>query len=419
MADAISQCSPKTTSASLSGRRTTIAIPSASITSPINTAVNKIRTQLTFSPPTMVNQNGSFESDRVIKSGYVQKRTQRTKVWKTVFLVLRPNAIYIYKSDKESKLRHKIYLSDLSAVAPLSDPKQKRINLLGLFSPARNFHFEAPSAKDAQEWIDLIRQNARIEEEEEEMFLASPIIRRQTFAPTSILRTTDGSYEAPDQEHFMSSSPEPFDTSRSRSIYSKGRRPSHHDYSGLSANEVASQSDFSDVEVQRGHGASFESFPVSPTFIPGAQADPHFNSKPVGDQNTSQTSGLNVERDPDRIVWQGWLWFLKGKRGMRQWKNCWAVLRPRNLILYKDELEYTASFIFSLASIVNVMDIDPVSKTKVHCMQLITDEKSYRFCAHDEESLVHCLGAFKSLLSKRKELEASVALSAQGIAASP
>jgi hypothetical protein len=31
----------------------------------------------TFSP---VNQNGSFEFDRVLKSGYVQKRTRKTKV---------------------------------------------------------------------------------------------------------------------------------------------------------------------------------------------------------------------------------------------------------------------------------------------------------------------------------------------------
>src|SRR4051812_2961699 len=31
----------------------------------------------TFSP---VNENGSFEFDRVIKSGYMQKRTQKTKV---------------------------------------------------------------------------------------------------------------------------------------------------------------------------------------------------------------------------------------------------------------------------------------------------------------------------------------------------
>jgi hypothetical protein len=35
-----------------------------------------------FEPETRVpvNQNGSFEADRVLKSGYVQKRTQKTKV---------------------------------------------------------------------------------------------------------------------------------------------------------------------------------------------------------------------------------------------------------------------------------------------------------------------------------------------------
>ncbi|KAI1185902.1 PH domain-containing protein [Nemania serpens] len=422
MAEVATQCLPPASGASLSSRRTTIAIPPTSIASPINTAVSRLRNQLGLSISSPVNQNGSFEFDRVLKSGYVQKRTQKTKVWKTVYLVLRPNALYIYKSDKESKLRHKLHLSDLSAVVPLKDPKQKRNHLFGLFSPARNYHFEAPTAKDAQEWIDLIRKDARIEEEEEEMFLASPIVRRHSLAPASMLKTTDGSRDLPvvDHERFLSSSPEPPDRRASKSVRSGGRRQSHNDYSGLSANEVASQSDFSDVEYHRGHGASSESFTVPPpTSVSGTPSDPRAKQPVMGEQNASQISGLNVERDPDRVVWQGWLWFLKGKRGMRQWKNCWAVLRPRNLILYKDESEYTASFILPLPSIVSVMDIDPVSKTKVHCMQIITDEKSYRFCAYDEESLVHCLGAFKSLLAKRKELEARVSVSGQATVPAP
>ncbi|KAI0866863.1 PH domain-containing protein [Xylaria cubensis] len=414
MAETATQCLPQTASASLTGRRTTLAIPTSSITSPLNSAVTRLRNQLSLSTSSPVNQNGSFEFDRVLKSGYVQKRTQKTKVWKSVYLVLRPNALYMYKSDKESKLRHKLYLSDLSAVVPLKDPKQKRNHLLGLFSPARNYHFEAPTAKDAQEWIDLIRQVARIEEEEEEMFLASPIVRRQSFAPASMLKTPDGPRDAPGLDHVavLSSSPEPIDRATAKSVRSGVRRQSHNDYSGLSANELASQSDLSDVEGQRGHGASIESFTVPSS----GQLDPHPKRPNLGDHIASQVNGLNVERDPDRVVWQGWLWFLKGKRGMRQWKNCWAVLRPRNLILYKDESEYTASFILALTSIVNVVDIDPISKTKVHCIQIITDEKTYRFCAHDEESLVHCLGAFKSLLSKRKELEARVSVSGQGAA---
>src|SRR5271170_5786600 len=55
--------------------------PPASISMPIQSTATKIRSGHlnldTFSP---VNQNGSFEFDRVLKSGYVQKRTRKTKV---------------------------------------------------------------------------------------------------------------------------------------------------------------------------------------------------------------------------------------------------------------------------------------------------------------------------------------------------
>lgn len=397
-----------------------MAVPSPSpANNYINTQVNRLKSQFTSPQSSPVNQNGSFEFDRVLKSGYVQKRTQKTKTWKSVYLVLRPSALSIYKSDKESKLRHMIYTSELSAVTLLKDPKNKRHNLFGLFSPARNWHFEASNLKDAQEWVDLMRKDARIEEEEEEMFLASPIVRRQTFAPVSMLPNRSGTTKnlPSDHERPISSSPEPIDPRSSRSVPSTSRstkRLSHNDYSGLSGNELASHSDFSDNEGQRAHGASIESLT---TRSPDASATklesgPSASDRPMlVNRNASQLSGLNIENDPDRVVWQGWLWLLNSKRGIKQWKNRWAVLRPRNLILYKDESEYKASFILSLGTIVNVVDINPISKTKLHCFQAITDEKSYRFCAHDEETLVHCLGAFKSLLSKRRELEARAAAS--------
>jgi hypothetical protein len=317
--------------------------------------------------------------------------------------VLRPNALSIYKSDKESKLRHKIYLADLSAVTLLKDPKHKRHHLFGLFSPAKNFHFEAANSRDAQEWIDLIRQDARIEEEEEELFLASPIVRRQSFAPAGVLGAG---------ERCLSSSPEPMEPTSGFKPANPRRQSQNPESSGFSGNELASHSDLSDTEAQKFLGASIESLAVQSNNINSTLGEEVSNDCPrpsMGNRNASQLSGLNLEQDPDRVTWQGRLLLLKSKRGVKQWKDCWAVLRPRNLILYKDESEYTASFILSLASIVNVVDIDPVSKTKTHCLQIITDEKSYRLCAHDEETLVQCLGAFKSLLSKRKELEARAA----------
>lgn len=68
-------------------------------------------------------------------------------------MVLRSNYLSIYKDKNEEKLRQKIDLADLTAVTSLKDPKNKRHNLFGLFTPSRNYHLEASSAKDAAEWV--------------------------------------------------------------------------------------------------------------------------------------------------------------------------------------------------------------------------------------------------------------------------
>ncbi|RSL59151.1 hypothetical protein CEP54_007442 [Fusarium duplospermum] len=357
-----------------------------------------------FSP---VNNDGCFDFDRVVKSGYVQKRTQKTKKWKSVFLVLRPNTISLYKTDKEDRLRHQIYLSDLTAVAELKDPKHKRQNVFGLFSPSRNYHFQAQSAQEAQEWIALIRKDARIDEEEDEMFLSSPRVTRQSLAGMNPVPINGSLDRLGENERFLSSSPEPLASSTSKFGTSGGRRRSSIlESSGLSGAEFASHSDLSDTEGLRVQDTSFESFAVqSHTSLPPPGP---IRQAGMGIRSASQTSVSNIDQDPDRVIWQGWLYFLRNRSGMRQWKDMWAVLRPRNLILYKDESEYTARLILPLSSIVNVVDMDPLSKNKKHCLQVITEEKSYRFCAHDEDALVRCIGAFKSLLAKRRELEARV-----------
>ncbi|KAG6002122.1 hypothetical protein E4U21_003448 [Claviceps maximensis] len=357
-------------------------------------AASSSQSRPTYESLTNVNVNGCFESDRVIKSGYVEKRT-KTKNWKTVYLVMRPNTLAVYKNDKETKLRHQLCLSDLTAVTFLKDPKQKRDNVFGLFSPSRNFHLQAPSKQDAQEWVDLIRRDARIEEEEEEMFLANPLTRSlspggmMTFSTTGLSDALEGR----DVDGVFSSSPETYGPPGPGFISAADRRKSSTlDSSGMSGNEMPSYSDFSDTEFQRPN--IFASRTRSQASVHNA----------IGQNN----SVAAAEQDPDRVIWQGWLWQLRSKRGVKQWKDMWGVLRPRNFILYKNESEYTAQWIAELSAVVDVVDTDPVSKSKENCLQIITEEKSFRFCTHDEESLVQFIGAFKSLLAKRRGLEARV-----------
>ncbi|PBP18539.1 PH domain-containing protein [Diplocarpon rosae] len=303
----------------------------------------------TFSP---VNQNGSFEFDRVLKSGYVQKRTRKTKAWKPIYLVLRPNSLSIYRDQKEDKLRHKIHLSDLTAVVFLKDPKQKRQNVFGLFSSSRNYHLEATSRADAEEWVSLIRKEARIEEEEEEMLLASPSMNTAGNY-SGFERTMQKQHEQRlHDERLGSSSPEPSEpiVLRQPTEGTGYRRPSHTiEYSG------AEISDISDADItqkrSRSRGASV------------AMAEDVLAVKPparptVTGRTMSQLSGFNVEADPERVVWQGYLLYLKSVRGVRQWKDYWAVVRPRTIALYKNDAEYSPSLIIQLASVLNADTLD-------------------------------------------------------------
>ncbi|ELR05230.1 hypothetical protein GMDG_01668 [Pseudogymnoascus destructans 20631-21] len=373
----------------------------------------------------VVTENGSYEFDRVLKSGYVRKRTRKTKSWKSIYLVLRPTSISIYKDQEEAKLRHKILLSDLTAVAFLKDPKHKRHNVFGLFSPSRNYHLEALSKSDAAEWVDLIRREARIEEEEEEMFLASPTTNTtHNYAGLDAemrKRTAAALRDAPLETHRGSSSPEP-SPARVRPVHPPpldpkiARRPSHFEYSGT---EPASHSDFSDVETHfnpslrpKAAGSSRVSIPeigessASAAVVPGLQQQQQQQQRPIiGARNGSQLSSLNLtpDADPERVIWQGHLLYLKSKSGVRQWKDLWCVLRARTFALYKDENEYAPLLILELGNIINVVEIDPVSRTKRNCLQVITEERSYRFCARSEEGLDLALGGFKSLLVRRRE----------------
>lgn len=201
-------------------------------------------------------------------------------------------------------------------------------------------------------------------------------------------------------ERLGSSSPEFVDPGRAKGApeHITLRRPSHLDYSG---NEPASHSDMSDTEIHThrpaGHGASRVS-------IPEGSAPPLSSPRLMfGARNTSQLSGFTAEADAERVVWQGHLLYLKSTSGVRQWKDVWAVVRAKTFALYKDAGEYAPLLVLPLPAVINAVEIDPVSKTKRACFQIITEEKGFRFCARSEEDLDKALGAFKSLLAKRKD----------------
>ena len=344
-------------------------------------------------------------------------------------MVLRPNLLSIYRDKNETKLRHQINLSDLTAVARQKDVKRKEKHIFGLFSPSRNYHLEALSDREAQEWVDAIRREARIDEHEEEMFLASP--GGAHTSPYQGFERSIDSHVSPGAEDravgYASSSDAgeglgvshalPKVRDKGNQSSSMGRYPSYAEYSGPDRGSI---SDFSDTTGPTARLSALSLAHTDPrpstSSTQPAQMSSVYGSVPtrpsIGARNASQMSGFGLiaedgvraknHQDEERVVYHGWVYLLKSKSGMRQWKKVWLVVRPKGMALYKNEDEYAALLVIAISNIIDAVEIDPISRSKPFCMQIISEERNYRLCALNEESLARCLGAFKSLLSRRK-----------------
>ena len=341
-------------------------------------------------------------------------------------MVLRPHNLSIYADQDGTKLRHMIQLSDVTAVARQRDPKKKERHVFALFTSERNYHVEAKSESDAQQWVEMIRSQARIDEEEDEIIaLMSPTLEKPPGMDSGFFgKMTSNAPQGPGGETSASEvEAAPMQIRKSRSRNNVGTNPenmhstqrkSSVGLSYLSGAEQASYSDFSD---NGGHyPESTLSLPVQqtqaekeerarkvdeiyqPSAVQGAE-------RPTAKRSTSAISARAIQSpsDSERVVYNGYLYMLKSKRGMRQWKSVWAVLRGKSLALYKNEEEYKPLYIINFSSIVDAVDIDNLSRSKRHCFQVITDERQFKFCAPGEEEVAQWVGGFKALLAKRRE----------------
>ncbi|KAJ5874285.1 uncharacterized protein N7529_002715 [Penicillium soppii] len=353
-----------------------------------------------FSP---VNENGSFEFDRVLKTGRVCRRVKHKHVfrasWKPAYLVLRPNLLSVYKDEETTRLRVSIPLSEVTAIAPVKSPRSTRRHVFGVFTPSTNYRFEAPTERDADEWIQRLR--ATIPSDEDERALLGLTKKRET--PTIQKHLVDDTTDHSDFGRASSPEPRPARSPQSRAQ----KLPYIQDYSG---NEMASYSEFSDgpAPARNSHLRSMPSIHSLSLSAPeDKSAFPPSSSLPSSflPRDTGKQAEHGILRDPERVICQGYLQGLRIQGTVRQWKRLWVVLRPKSLAFYKDDAEYSALKIIPMSQVFDAAEVDPMSRSKKFCMQIIAEEKTYRLCAPEEESLARWLGSLKSILAARRKLD--------------
>lgn len=187
----------------------------------------------------------------------------------------------------------------------------KRDNVFGIFSPSKNYHLQGESFKDSEEWVELIRNAAALTDTGEEYVMNTA---HHEECPQSPMAT-------PSSPLFLANP----STGRIQPLAIGGMSSHTLEYSGA---EVASCSSFSDAA--RVSQLSLSHPEPGPSTNPG----PEQNFPRPSVQKTA--TGLS-EMENSRVIWHGYLYCLKSKGGVRQWKKLWVVVRPINVAFYKTE----------------------------------------------------------------------------------
>lgn len=190
----------------------------------------------------------------------------------------------------------------------------KRDNVFGLFSPSKNYHLQGQSLEDAGEWVELIRKAAGLTDTGDEYIMT--LSQNEGGAPNSPVEGPSSPLFAPNPS-----------AGRIQPLPIGGMSCHTLEYSGA---EVASCSSFSDAA--RISQLSLSHPDTAPSTNPGTEV-PKDTPKP-GVQKTG--TGLS-EIVQSRVIWHGYLYCLKSKGGVRQWKKLWVVIRPVNIAFYKTE----------------------------------------------------------------------------------
>jgi hypothetical protein len=294
----------------------------------------------------------------------------------------------IYADADHTAVKHSIPLSEITAVARQRTTKRPGVALFTVFTPPRNFHFDARLDDVADQWVHEIRVAARIDEWEDGALGTS----EEDVEGTAISR------------QITSTQPIPI------------RKPTTVSNNNPYAAPMASFSSISSFGAANFPESTHSlSLPVQP--VDGGATKPALSH-----------SLSSIAIDEEKVLRNGWLHLLKSKGGVKKWKPVWAVLRPKSVAVYPNEQvshlclrrrlrrcrvctraltgmqEYSPILIIAFPTIVNAVEIDSPSRNKKRqfCMQIITEERGWRFCAQDDDDLARWLGTIKSVLAKRR-----------------
>lgn len=376
--------------------------------------------------------------DKHICNGWLYKRGKR-KTWKKRWFVLRDSQLTYYKDDKEYKPKDIISTSDIMAVAMLTDDNKP--NHFAFFTPNKNYHLRAETIQEAESWVEKLKLA---------LDRASQKALSSSFTRLNVLDSVaENEHNGRNMIHvgpmeFRTS--QTFNTFPNKPTVNLAKRHSINGPVGnlsgniqrlkfppirpsFDSNNVSNSVDsnttslnagslFSGKDAAQSSCTSDYGSPVNKKQadfgmqqrqpLPELSQQPSINDEdddsfiqpPTNSStNISNNADINISNTIEsvqNILETGFL--LRFKRRYKQWRNQYVILTNNKIEFYKNERSKTPLKMIPIEDLIDVVELDAISKSKQFCMQLITPEKRIKFCAPSEDELIRWLAAIKAII---------------------
>lgn len=310
----------------------------------------------------------SVNEHEIIISSYLLKRN-KSHNWQKKWFVLRRNQLSYYKDSKEYKASKVIPIGDILSFTKIPD---NHPNHFIIVTNERIYHLRSVDSGDFNKWIEALDQVLKInEQEEEEMVGANNIFKPRKISDNLIIKDA-----------------------KTNSIEDLNHDIQQLNFSGTDDNFTSGLSD-GGVSCPTHYNHSTSSFHPLPPPIPEEEV--------LAEQ--AQYNSLASD-SPEHVIDKGYL--LRLRKRYNQWKRYYIILTNRYLYFYKSsrDSEHTDKYYkrIDLSELIDVVELDPLSKSKIYCMLLITPMKRIRFCAENEDELTKWLVLLKTIIKTRNSL---------------
>lgn len=331
------------------------------------------------SKPSIIHRNSdSISQDSVLKNGWLYYKRGLPKTWKRYWIVLRNHQLTWYKDEKEYKPKEVISTADIMSASMITDHTKEKGHF-EVYTASHTHHFRADNDPDAHDWVDVIKYTA---DEVAESLLSSSFKRMDSLSLSTVGQ----------QQQRLEENCEMILNSPQGIVF-----PHNFNNQPGSAGTALSPKSASYFEFSGTEGVSSAPSKEDERF----QEQQSLSDLPKNSQQQRPKTDMAVAStsDDEKIIKKGYM--LRLKKRLNLWKRQYVVLTTQRVIFAKSEtqLEHPLKVI-SISSIADVVDIDPLSKTKIYCMQIITPEKRFRFCLDSEEALTSWLASLKSIVRR-------------------